>query len=384
VKLKGKKYYGLVFMLIAIILTLGLVGGCTSGTVAVGWSGGMVGGQYLYVGSNAGRLVSINLTDDSVLRAEAISAPSSSGLLSCVCGGAPAPIQIYGTPLVTDNMVFMAGYNGKIYSYRADNLAQRWVYPANSYLQAFVGGIVIYNNVLYVGCSDGYVYALDANTGVKLHEYKTGDKIWGTPAVDPVTKTLFIGSYDKKLYALDLGDLTPKKSFAAEGYYATKGSIISTPLVDNGIVYFGSFDRNLYALNTSDGKLVWSQPFRGNNWFWAQPVIFKGVLYAGCLDGFVYALDPANGNLVHQAYDLKSGVASPPVIVDNLIVFVSRQGILSKLDTATMTMTQIVDLKVSVDGPILAHNGIVYIHPQQTSLFRINPVSGAELPAITL
>ncbi len=375
-KLKGKKTIGLVFLLVAVIMVLGLVGGCTSGILAVGWSGGTVSGNFLYVGSNAGRLVSINLTDNSVLRADAIVGQSTGGLLSCACGGQSATVPIYGTPVVSDNAVYMAGYNGKIYSYRADNFAQRWIYPKTGFLQSFVGGIVAYNGKLYIGCSDGNVYALDADTGTLVNQYKTGDKIWGTPAVDTVTNTLFIGSYDKNLYALNLNDLTLKWS------YKTDGSIICTPLVDNGTVYFGSFDRDLYAISASDGALKWK--FRGTNWFWAQPVIFNGVLYAGCMDNFVYVLNPATGVAVHDAYNLNKAISSPPVVVDNLVVFVNRSGVVYKLDTATMVMSQVIDFKMSVDGPIMAHDGIVYLHPQQLAMLRVNPVSGAELPAIDL
>ena len=377
-KLKGKKSIALIFLLVAIILTLGLVGGCTRGIVAVGWSGGAVSGDFVFVGSNAGRLVSINLADNSVLRAEVIKAPSSGGLLSCACGGGSSVVQLYGTPLIYNNVVYVAAYNGQILAYRTDNFAQRWIFPSqNSYVKAFVGGIVAYDGKLYVGCSNNNVYMLSADNGTLLATYKTGDKVWGTPTVDPVTKTLFIGSYDKTLYALNLDDLTLKWT------YKTGGSIISQPLVDNGTVIFGSFDRNLYALNAADGALKWK--FTGNNWFWAQPVISNGVLYAPCLDSNLYVIDPKTGIAAHQPYNLLSACASPPVVVDNLVVVTSTRGVLYKIDTTTMQMQTIIDLKIDVDGPILAYKGIIYIHPQGTSLIRINAVSGAELqPDIAL
>ena len=375
-KLKGNRYVIPVLILAAVVLAAGLLAGCTQGAVSIGWSGGTVSSGYLYIGSNAGRLDSINLSDDSILRAEVIKAQATTSLLSCGCGGGTPAVPIYGTPLVIDNTVFIAGYNGRIYSYRADNLAQRWIYPANGYLKSFVGGLVNFNGILYIGCSDGNVYAVNAETGNLVMKYKTGGKIWATGAIDPLTKTLFIGSYDKKLYALDLDTLSLKWT------YSTKGSIICTPLVDNGTVYFGSFDRAFYALDAATGNLKWQ--FRGNNWFWAQPLINNGVLYAPCLDHKVYILDPMTGKETHEAYNLLSGIASPAVVVENLVIFVSQKGVLYKLDTATMKIETVIDLKIKVDGPILAHDGIVYIHPQEPSLIRINPVTGSELPTIEL
>lgn len=375
-KLKGKKLVILGLLLLAIVLVLGMVGSCTSGIMAVGWSGSVVGGDYLFVGANTGRLVSINLIDSSVLRAEPITAPSSGGLLSCACGGGASAVPIYGTPLVKGNSVYIAGYNGRVYSYRADNLAQRWIFPANSYLQAFVGGIVENDGVLYVGCSNEYVYAIDAETGTKIAEFKADSKLWCTPAVDPVSNTLFIGSYDNTFYALDLDTLTRKWS------YATGGTIVATPLVDNGVVYIGSFDRYLYAFNIADGNLKWQ--FRGENWFWAQPLIDNGKLYVPCMDNLVYVLDPVNGTAVHDPYNLNAGIASSPIVVDDFIVFINKNGVLYKLDTGSMALSQIVDLKIDIQGQIMAHEGVIYIHPQENTLKRINVLDGSELPTLAL
>jgi len=379
VRLKSKKTIGLISLLVALIISITLFSGCVRGVVAVGWSGGAVANGNLYVGSKDGRLVAVNLADSSVLKADPITVQAQGGLFSCSslgCGGGSSAVPIYGTPVVADELVYIAGYNGKIYAYRTDNLAQRWIYPREGYLQSFVGGIVVYENKLYVGCTSGKIYALDAETGDLLYQYQTDGKVWGTPAIDAENDTLLVGSYDKTLYALSLNDLSLKWS------YTTEGSIISTPLVENGIVYFGSFDRNLYALKASDGTLVWK--FMGENWFWAKPEILNGVLYAACLDHFVYALNPATGAEVHEAYDLKSPVSSAPAVVANLIVFASREGVVYKIDTTSGEITQITELDTNVDGPLAAYDGIVYIHPGKANLVRINPETGAILPAIPL
>ena len=246
-KLKGKKIFRLVLLLLTLVITLGIVASCTGGVMPVGWSGSVASGSFIFVGNNAGRLVSINLTDNSVLRADPLQPQSTGGLLSCACGQGNTAVPIYGTPAVSDNAVFVAGYNGQLVSFRSDNFAKRWTYPQTGYKEAFVGGAVFYNEVVYIGCSDGFVYAVNAANGSEIAKYETGGKLWSTPAIDPDTETLYIGSYDKNLYALSLDNLTLKWS------YTTEGSIISTPLIDNGTVYFGSFDRHLYALNASDG-----------------------------------------------------------------------------------------------------------------------------------
>jgi outer membrane protein assembly factor BamB len=55
--------------------------------------------------------------------------------------------------------------------------------------------------------------------------------------------TVYIGSYDHKVYALD----------AATGHlrwaYTTGGSVLSSPAVAGGMIYIGSADRKVYALS---------------------------------------------------------------------------------------------------------------------------------------
>jgi outer membrane protein assembly factor BamB len=367
--------------LLALIIAIGLIAvGCISGLASVGWSGGTVYNGVLYVGSRQGQLVAVNLSDESVLFSEAMVPVSQPGLFGCApaagggCAGGSAGVPIYGTPVVADNLTYMAGYNGKIYAYTLDTLAVRWVYPREGNLDPIVGGIVADQGRLFFGCSDGKVYALDAVTGDKLWESAaTGDKIWGTPAIDG--DTLYIGSFDKKLYALNATDGTVK------WIYTTAGSIIATPLVYQDTVVFGSFDRNLYAVNAADGSLKWQ--FRAGNFFWAEPVVYNNMLYVGCLDHFVYVLNPSTGGEITE-FDLASPVASQPVVVADVVVFANTKGVVYSIDTATNEIKTLVDLKTTVNGPLTASGEIVYIHTQDLKLQRVNAVTGALLGSISL
>lgn len=379
VKLKRFKTAGVIALLIIAILTIVVFGfSCVGGLMPVGWSGGAVSNGILYVGSLEGRLVSVNMTDQSILRAEKLIYPQQGGLFGCSlatsCGAGSASVPIYGTPVVTDTLVYIASYNGKIYAYNVNNLAQRWVFPREGYAEAFVGSMVIADGKLYIGCSDGYVYALDAATGDLLSTFKTEDKIWGAPTVDG--DTLYIGSFDKKLYALNTADLTLKWSFTAEG------SIIAQPLVYNGVVYFGSFDRNFYALNASDGTLKWK--FTAQNWFWAQPVIVNDALYIGCLDGFVYVLNASTGVELAQPLNLVSPVASQPVVFENYVIFASHNGGVYKIDTATQAIVQIAAFESTIDGPLTINDGIIYFQTKDAYLQHIDLRSGDILPSIPL
>ncbi len=369
----------MILLLIATILAVGIFGfSCISGMSAVGWSGGTVANGTLYVGSMEGRLAAINLADMSRQWAEPLKIASSGGLFGCSsilsCGGGTSRVPIYGTPVVSNNLVYLAGYSGKIYAYNTSNLASRWVFPRDGYLNPFVGGIAIDNNKLYIGCSDGWFYQLDATTGDLLFSYKTGDKIWGTPTV--VGDTVYIGSFDKNLYALNTSDLTLKWK------YNTEGSIIATPLVNNGLVYIGAFDKNLYAINAADGTLKWK--FTAKNWFWAQPALVNNTLYAGSLDGNIYVINADIGTEAAAAFVIGNPLASQPAISDTYVIFASQNGILYKVDTATNTCSSIAALTGTIDGPLMAYQGMIYFQTQDIALQRIDVATGAVLPSIAL
>jgi outer membrane protein assembly factor BamB len=58
------------------------------------------------------------------------------------------------------------------------------------------------NGVVYVGSTDGNVYALNAKTGAKLWSGSTGNAVFSSPAV--ANGVVYVGSFDGKVYAFGL------------------------------------------------------------------------------------------------------------------------------------------------------------------------------------
>ncbi len=372
---KTKRLSKISFLLAAIILGglvfSGCVGGATSGAVARGWSGGIVVDDVLFIGSMQGGLVSVNISDGSRLWAETLEEPSSGGgFLSCA--PASTTVAIYGSPSAAADLVYVGGYNGKIYAFNAASGALRWVYPRQGNIGgSIVGGSVAADGKVYFSSSTGKVYALDETTGDIKWDFASGDKIWSTPAIDG--DTLYIGSFDKKFYALNTGDGSIRWEFA------TGGAIEATALVDNGTVYIGSFDRNLYALSTSDGSLKWKFP--AENWFWAKPVVYQGVIYVASLDGKVYGIDAVSGHKLVE-FDLDNikkpvPVSSSPVLVGNLIIVAREDGVVYALDTSNNQQRQLANLGEKVYAPLVANRGKVYVHTDKDSLYEIDAQTGA-------
>jgi len=100
---------------------------------------------------------------------------------------------------------------------------------------AIVGGVV------YIGSTDGRVYAFDAATGQPRWVAGTGARIFSSPTV--ANGVVYIGSQDHRLYALNAA------TGAILWTYTTGDAIDSSPTVANGMVYVGSWDGKLYAFH---------------------------------------------------------------------------------------------------------------------------------------
>jgi outer membrane protein assembly factor BamB len=185
----------LVVMLLLVVSGLGVFG-CIKGLQPIGWSGGAVADGTLFVGSEQGRLVAVNLADGSRQWSEELKMQQSTGLFGCAptatgagCAGAPAGVAVYGTPAVTEDLVYIGGYNGKIYAFSASTLVVRWIYPREGNLEPIVGGSAVSHGKVYIGATDQEdkkiwkLYAMDAATGDWEWDFQTGDKIWSTPAI---------------------------------------------------------------------------------------------------------------------------------------------------------------------------------------------------------
>jgi outer membrane protein assembly factor BamB len=385
--LKRKKGLSARLAIFAVILLACalLVTGCVRGMTPIGWSGFAAGNGYLYTGSKEGRLVSINLSNNSLQFAEPLRVVTSG--VSCyggssggACGGSAPSIAIYGTPALSNvpvlgSLVYIAGYNGKVFAYDASSLQQRWVYPVDGNLSPIVSALTISGDTLYFGCTDKNVYALDTSTGAKKWQFATGGEIWSSPAVD--NNIVFISSFDKKIYALDA--ITGDKKWD----FPTGANNVAPPFTLDNVVYVGSLDRNLYALDETSGNQLWK--YEGKNWFWARPVAVKGVIYAPCLDNRVYGLEAKTGKKLAE-YNVEGQVASWPVVVNNQVIIAAENGKLWSLDTdnPNASLKMISSIPENVTCPLAAVNDVIYINGPDNNLYAYNIVTGAKFSPISL
>jgi outer membrane protein assembly factor BamB len=191
---------------------------------------------------------------------------------------------------------------------------------------------------IYAGNTGGAAYAINPDGSLRWAAPR-GQSVWTTPAFGqgPESGNSFWGSVDLFAFSLDQNGSRRWQTF-------TPGYVTSSPaLGSDGTVYVGSFDHKLYALDPDTGRVRWA--FATDAHIYSSPALGSDAsgrttaIYIASADGSVYALDPS-GRLLWR-YDTGDPIRSSPVLGrkprgGGRILYVgSSNGKLYALDAAT-------------------------------------------------
>jgi outer membrane protein assembly factor BamB len=147
---------------------------------------------------------------------------------------------------------------------------------------AIVSSAVLSDDLVVFGGRDGYVYALDRQTGQERWRFNH-EVSWAISSPALQDGTVFTGTSDGRFFqALDLA--TGQEQWR----FDTQGVSWSSPALAGGVVYFGDSAGYVYALDAATGALKWKYETQGP--VFASPVVDEGVVYVGSDDGRLYAL----------------------------------------------------------------------------------------------
>ena len=102
-----------------------------------------------------------------------------------------------------------------------------WEFETGNYVESPAIGS---DGTVYVGSHDEKIYALDGKTGAKKWDFTTGDDVMSSPAVGS-DGTVYIGSNDKKLYAIN------GKTGAKQWEFETTGPVWSSPAIGLSLIH---------------------------------------------------------------------------------------------------------------------------------------------------
>ena len=184
-------------------------------------------------------------------------------------------------------------------------------------------------------------------TSIKWIFHTRGEVISSPAIADGV---VYVGSNDGDLYAID------QKTGSKKWDFPTGARITSSPAVANGLIYFVSYDANFYAVEAATGKLRWKfrsageRRYEGTHLhgstpeselmpdpfdvYLSSPAVWGGAVFFGSGDGNIYSLDAATGGL---KWKFKTGdvVHSSPAIVNGKLYIGSWDSYFYAIDAAT-------------------------------------------------
>jgi eukaryotic-like serine/threonine-protein kinase len=233
-----------------------------------------------------------------------------------------AGAAVYTRPFVVSNVVYVGSTNGHVYALNTGNGAVRWQYPraGRPQMGAVYSRPGVAGQWLYVGSDHGRIDALNTASGALRWSRRcdqAGDRILSSPVFADGVVYATSGGFACALNAADgarfwnpvpigaIADTGPTVSLHGAG---TPRSRIT--------LYFGSADGHLYALNASTGQVRWQYPGKGRLPIAAvdsQPMVsVDGAVYFGTTDGHLYALNASDG-AVRWKYPRRGALASGAV-----------------------------------------------------------------------
>lgn len=337
----------------------------------------------------------------------------------------PAP-QNPAAPAIVGNTIYYA-CRDRFYALEADSGRVIWRYPTDQPLDAqFRTTPAVAGGIVYVGATDGNLYALSATTGKYLWSFRAQGAILSPPTV--VNDVVYFGSTDGRVYAINSRTGEP----IWRGGFRTLDAVNGAVAVADDVVYFISADQTLYAAAATTGMMLWRMRLTGTLYalspvvadrnvyvvasnvlyvlqarsgrqLWArtlsddivtEPVAGNGMLYVLTRDGRVWAFDNTGKVLWNTKEPVfNNPVIAPPTLAGNVLVIGTARGGIYALDASNGSILWKYLLQSSsstperptftdITAPPVVANGTLYVVSDDGSLTTFRADAPDSIPPV--
>ncbi|HVR05954.1 MAG TPA: PQQ-binding-like beta-propeller repeat protein [Solirubrobacteraceae bacterium] len=248
-----------------------------------------VGGNTVYVtilarapGVEEGRVVALNVANGDIRWSRNLASRSES------------------SPLLDGGRLYFGSEDGTVYALQASTGHTVWTYHAEGAVKA---SPTLQDGVLFFGDYSGHVQAVSEQTGRRIWLASSEGALFGsgtfysTAAV--IYGRVFLGNTDGRVYAYDA------RTGNLDWAYQTGAYVYASPAVTDApglgpTIYLGSYDGNFYALNARTGHVDWSFP-AGGKISGSATIIGDIVYFADLGTHHIFGLNISSGHVVYQA-----------------------------------------------------------------------------------
>ena len=261
-------------------------------------SSAAVAGGAVYVGTQRGELVSVNL-DDGRERWRY---------------NAGNPIG-ESSPAVARGVVYVGDLGGVLHAVRADNGQRVWTFKTGGEIKA---SPVVSGSRVIVGSYDTHLYCVSAANGRQLWKLKTRGQVHATAGV--ADGLAYVAGCDEILRAVRVA--TGREAFQVHSGAYTGAS----PALYEGNAFYGTFNNEVLGVNLAARKVGWRYQNRDRQFpYYSSAGFAGGRVVVGGRDKMVHSLDAWTGR-EFWAFGTQARVESSPALADGRVFVGSNDG----------------------------------------------------------
>jgi outer membrane protein assembly factor BamB len=280
-----------------------------------------------------------------------------------------------GTAAIADGVVFVGCQDEHVYAVNLADGKLKWKYKASAPIKvgaAWNGGLV------YIGDEDGKFHCIDAATGAKRWIFDTDAEI--TSAANFDGDRVLFGAGDSLLYCLDKDKGgQPLWTFKVPG-----GPVMGTPAIIDSKTFVAGCDSMLHVIDTKTGKELNGVELEGQ--VAATPALVGDVLYVGTMTNQIQAIDWKAGKVVwtYEAKKKQQPFAGAVAATKDLIIGGSRDRCIHAVDVKSGTEKWVFPTGGRVDSSPVVAGQRVYGGSSDSKLYVLDLANGKELQALAL
>jgi outer membrane protein assembly factor BamB len=230
---------------------------------------------------HAGRVAALNTADGHILWARDLPSESES------------------SPLLDHGKLFFGSQNGTVYALNAANGHILWTYRAAGAVKA---SPTLKNGVLYFGDYSGQLQAISEQSGRRLWRSGSEGALLGSGTFYSTAAAMygriFLGNTDGRIYAYDAASGRLDWAYQTGDYVYSSPALANTPGL-GPTLYAGSYNGHFYAINARTGHVDWS--FNAHGRISGSPTIIGNVVYFADLGTHTtYGLGISTGRVLFQ------------------------------------------------------------------------------------
>ena len=202
--------------------------------------------------------------------------------------------------------------------------------------------------------------------------FRTGGAVTASPALNADGTTLYVGSADRRFYAINAED------GSTNWFLKLPGPITASATVgDDGLIYVACGDGRLYAIRDegTSGTNIWS--FRRSQPFIGAPIVDdEGLIYAGSQDNRLYAIFPDGSTIPKWIFQGQRDVTTPMLGTDGKI-YTTYAGQVVAVTTSGSQSSAFRARGGIVGAPAQADDGTIYFGATDGRVYAIDSGTGS-------